>query len=388
MTEQKGMSTRKRRGRASQLPVPSSTNTSKCEQCKKTSKQWLECEKCEKWWCSVCTYMSVEFHEFVGKCDNFHWFCNTCNVGIDELWNQEETPKQVPEPILKSIDSKITDVLEIVKDMKSKVTCIESESNDMKKSYADMFKASAATVSKENDVDLGRKSTQKDREALSEYADRERRSRCIIIHGVPESTKSALTDKRAEDHKNVKDILNNVLEIADVSIINLYRLGGKGQNRNLKPRLLLATLNSKDKQHEALANTWKLKGNQEWKKVYVDPDRTPEQRKEHNKLLEEMRARRNNGEQVFLAQGKIKVRRQHFAREDNGAANVTSKVKDNGSNKVSENHKEDVAQRSGADTKHETNRLDDQQAEDKQPVADAQQQNVVLDNNTLHATRV
>ena len=144
----------------------------------------------------------------------------------------------------------------------------------------------------------------------------------------------------------------------------------------------------KDKQHEALANTWKLKGNQEWKKVYVDPDRTPEQRKEHNKLLEEMRARRNNGEQVFLAQGKIKVRRQHFAREDNGAANVTSKVKDNGSNKVSENHKEDVAQRSGADTKHETNQLDDQQAEDKQPVADAQQQNVVLDNNTLHATRV
>ena len=98
--------------------------------------------------------MSVEFHEFVGKCDNFHWFCNTCNVGIDELWNQEETPKQMPEPILKSIDSKITDVLEIVKD-----TCIESESNDMKKSYADMFKASAATVSKANDVDLGRKST-------------------------------------------------------------------------------------------------------------------------------------------------------------------------------------------------------------------------------------
>ena len=88
MTEQKGMSTvtRKTRGRASQLPVPSGTNTSKCEQCKKTSKEWLECEKYEKWWCSVCTDMSVEFHEFVGKCDNFHWFCNTCNVGIDELY--------------------------------------------------------------------------------------------------------------------------------------------------------------------------------------------------------------------------------------------------------------------------------------------------------------
>ena len=125
---------------------------------------------------------------------------------------------------------------------------------------------------------------------------------CFGQIGHLSGTFLTLTDKRAEDHKNVKDILNNVLEIADVSIINLYCLGGKGQNRNLKPRLLLATLNSKDKQHEALANTWKLKGNQEWKKVYVDPDRTPEQRKEHNKLLEEMRARRNNGEQVFLAQ--------------------------------------------------------------------------------------
>ena len=77
-----------------------------------------------------------------------------------------------------------------------------------------------------------------------------------------------------------------------------------------------------------------------------------------------MRARRNNGEQVFLSQGKIKVRRQHFAREDNGAVNVTSKVKENGSYKVSENHKEDVAQKSGADAKHETNQLDDQQAEE------------------------
>ena len=84
----------------------------------------------------------------------------------------------------------------------------------------------------------------------------------------------------------------------------------------------------------------------------------------------------------------INFQQIRVATEDNGAANVTSKVKDNGSNKVSENHKEDVAQRSGADTKHETNQLDDQQAEDKQPVADAQQQNVVLDNNTLHATRV
>ena len=83
----------------------------------------------------------------------------------------------------------------------------------------------------------------------------------------------------------------------------------------------------------------------------IDPDRTPEQRKEHNKLLKEVRARRNNGKQVFLTQRKIKVMRQHFAREDNGAANVTSKVKDNGSNKVSENHKEDVAQKSGADAK-------------------------------------
>ena len=76
-------------------------------------------------------------------------------------------------------------MLEIVRDMKSKVTCIESESNDMKKSYADMLKVSAATVSKANDVDLGRKSTQKDKGALRKYVNRERRSRSIIIHGVP-----------------------------------------------------------------------------------------------------------------------------------------------------------------------------------------------------------
>ena len=89
------MSTRKRHGRASLLPKPSGSNTRKCEQCKKQVSIG-ECEKCAKWWSSVYTDISVEFHDFFGKCDNFHCFCNTCNVGIDELWNQEELTKHMP----------------------------------------------------------------------------------------------------------------------------------------------------------------------------------------------------------------------------------------------------------------------------------------------------
>ena len=102
MTEQKGMSTRKRRGRASQLPVPSGTNTSKCEQCKKTSNQWLECERCEKWFAQICpwNFMSLlaSVITFTGSATPAMWAL--MNYGI-----RRKRPKQVPEPILKNIDS-------------------------------------------------------------------------------------------------------------------------------------------------------------------------------------------------------------------------------------------------------------------------------------------
>ena len=42
---------------------------------------------------------------------------------------------------------------------------------------------------------------------ISKIKEREKRRKNVIIHGVPESTKEVLTDKRAEDEKKIKEIL-------------------------------------------------------------------------------------------------------------------------------------------------------------------------------------
>lgn len=90
------------------------------------------------------------------------------------------------------------------------------------------------------------------------------------------------------------------LGMLGVEISKIKRLGGIGQNRNIKPRLLLAVLDTPNQKRAILAAAKRLRDDPEWSNVFITPDHTPKEREENKKLRDLLRTRRDNGEKDIV----------------------------------------------------------------------------------------
>ena len=120
---------------------------------------------------------------------------------------------------------------------------------------------------------------------ISEMNERERRRKNIIIHGVPESKKEILTDKRAEDESNIKKILNTIGK-SEIAPVYSRRLKSKDTN---KPGPILVEFEDAAIRNPILLAAKKLREVEEYKTVYISPDLTETERA----LDYELRRQRN-----------------------------------------------------------------------------------------------
>lgn len=121
---------------------------------------------------------------------------------------------------------------------------------------------------------------------ISEIKEREKRRKNVIIHGVPESTKEVLTDKRAEDEQKIKEILE-VIGKNEVKPAYSRRLRSKDSS---KPGPILVELNESATRNPLLLAAKKLRETTNYKSVYISPDLTEAERK----LDYELRKERND----------------------------------------------------------------------------------------------
>ena len=77
-----------------------------------------------------------------------------------------------------------------------------------------------------------------------------------------------------------------------------YRVGRP--NGQGKGRLLRVTFSNSELKSEVLRSARKLKASTSFRKVYVNPDRTPVQQAEHKNLRSELLSRRGKGEDVVI----------------------------------------------------------------------------------------
>ncbi len=110
----------------------------------------------------------------------------------------------------------------------------------------------------------------------------------IIISGIPAATNP--TESKEHDQEQINSLLK-ALE-PNLSIKNtkrVVRLKKKNNNRNEQPELLLVELDTIENQKIAVQNSKKLKEIQEYKTVYINIDKT-----ENERILEsKLRAERN-----------------------------------------------------------------------------------------------
>ena len=150
---------------------------------------------------------------------------------------------------------------------------------------------------------------------LDEKKGKDERQCNLIFHNVPES-KSGDTDvRKEEDQTQVHRILQHLdVQISPSDIEQAVRLGKKtdGQER---PRLLKIKLSRVEPKKQTLSRAKKLKDskNECYNSVFISPDLTFQEREENRRLRNDLKARRDNGEEnIIIRNGKIVKVSQSF----------------------------------------------------------------------------
>ena len=207
----------------------------------------LQCDQCQLWFHAGCTQLPEQAFYFLceNQLPNIHWFCNPCEV--------------MSRPIM----GKLTKIENQLGDLQNRFETLESEvKSQPEKSTADV-----------NSI-------------VREVEDRSRRSKNVIVFGVPES-----------DDINKK--LEPLLESTDHQMKSSPSRLGKVQSD--KPRPVLLQFETERAKWEVLAQSKKLRSDKTLDdKLVFKPDKTFEQRKNDAKLWTELNQRKNSGEQNLV----------------------------------------------------------------------------------------
>ena len=108
--------------------------------------------------------------------------------------------------------------------------------------------------------------------------------------------------------------MKDKFKLTGIILGKTYRLGRKITD---KTRPLLIPLPDISTKRQLLKLSKTLKDSEAWNNIFISPDLTPMEREEGKKLKDELRRRRNEGEDVNIRRGKI-VTSTNQHRVDNG----------------------------------------------------------------------
>jgi len=273
-------------GTTYELPeVDEAEGEDNCGNCKKkvrSDQNGISCDACEQWFHCGCAKVSIDEYKMIQKMGNrITWNCGRCGTSVKE---QNEK--------LKEENRKLIEILKnFEKNIEARLEEFKSE-----------IKNNISNVVKEEIIG-----------EMKEEEEKKKRQKNLVVYKLKESQK-ATKEHREEEDKNVcLDLMKNTLKVEDCEIEKVIRLGKIDEN-NRHDRPLLIVMQEKNKKYEVLTNASNLRycQNEEHRKIYITPDMTIKQREENRKLREELKRRRDNGENWYIKNGKLVKGRDNF----------------------------------------------------------------------------
>ena len=177
--------------------------------------------------------------------------------------------------------------------MKSKVVDTQNQLIEMQKEEIGAVKNTVKTEFKnwadvvKNNVTQDRKLTAKSvKEAVKAVNEEEERLKNLIIYGVKEAEGDCEETLQFGPLPNLVKSISKQTECPDCDVKNVYRIGNKTPG---KVRPVKVEFQSSNDVASLLKNAPKLKSNEEFKTVYLAPDRSLEQRVARSKLVGQMK---------------------------------------------------------------------------------------------------
>lgn len=314
-----------------------------CSECQKVvgeKDKGLECELCKEWFHSRCQGISDEAYRVIGIQETVHWFCLQCNkeaIKIIQMLGKVQGRVDELEGKFKVLGEQFGGMDKLVKEVCEKIKVVEGkvDSTDLKmhseiNKIEERVKGGEAAGNEINegievrlqaklrqDLDTRVESlingeVKKMNENLDEKMEIERRKSNIIIHGIKEEGIVRLDDIAREldegivsrEQSLVEEILKEGLKLDATRHIEEVKRIGRFKEGVVRP--MRVVLKSPEARTEILRRAKNLKEHDEYKKVYIAPDLTRNQREEDKKLREELKKLKEQGQtNIKIRRGKI-----------------------------------------------------------------------------------
>ena len=308
----------------------------------KSGQESIECQLCLRWYHARCAGLNEDAHRAI-ETHSLVWMCKQCQDLIPEL---REIQAEKQNPCEKQLERLSIEMAEIRNEVVRNVERLERTVKDghdeirnacftsVSKAVADEVKVGvtnaikpglgkieeaiahhsrktyAETLKNEVVEKLDRLSQQQQNtchehvankaDVVEEYVDRQQRKANLIISNVPEPSNASNEENRQQDWMMVDEMLRRLHLRVDV--IKVSRIGRKNAG---KTRLILVTLSSEDMKWEVLREAKNLRDFDEYHGVYINPDLTKTEREQNKKLRDEVREKREKGEDVVIYKGRI-----------------------------------------------------------------------------------
>ena len=138
-------------------------------------------------------------------------------------------------------------------------------------------------------------------EIIDEIERRNYRRLNLIVSGVPEQNHGSVGERKAYDECEISRILQELM-IPSSKVKHIQRVGKLKPDRPRPIKLICA---SSEDRTETLTKGKTLKNSNSYKQIYINPDHTLMQQNEAWKLRQELRNRRNQGEEVVIYGGRV-----------------------------------------------------------------------------------
>ena len=249
------------------------------EECKRSNS--VSCGFCEFWFHSKCVDgMTPEFLESWDKMTKLFggsaFLCVICRSLATKI---NKTVREL-ETKLTDVEAKLKNAELERKTLAAKVERIENKSEQV----------TDKIVGIEREIETGMEKAMQEAksEVTTEMKEREARSENIVVYGVAESVEREAEERKGHDKEKVSEIAREIGVELKGAVEVKFRAGKKKEGEE-KPRPMVVWVEDEETRSKLLSNARRLARKEEWRRVYLSPDLTWQQREEARK--EELKLR-------------------------------------------------------------------------------------------------
>ena len=220
----------------------------------------------------------------------------------DEIIMSQKKIDKLQSKLIENQELSTQKLLESAESLAKVSDVVKAEVNEVvterKKTYAELL-AKQESV----ELEVPKKAVEKNilKQALAESKQEDERLRSVIVSG--------LSDRMGPDE--IRGDLNNILETIDMRESQVLSANYVGKKYTTKSSgtccLVKVTFSTISGARQCIRQSKDLKGDQDWGDIYINPDRSPTERKEIKKLVAEMKTKIACDPSVFWKISKMKL---------------------------------------------------------------------------------